>query len=571
MDKVTKEENKKETETNIKTNDEKEDKKSTDKISIVKSAFEGVKCVGKIVYDFWDSKQKNELEKFKLKHELEIKKREIEIEKFKLEQKKKEEEEEKQKQKIIEGNKEWSKELIKIIESILKNMKYLDLVENTFNEIIKNFRLELIQKISSLFNNDNEQYKLLIKQKRDFIFNNIKDKIPKIETLNFMISGQSGIGKSCLLNSLLKKDLAKEGRGIKSGTQKFSRYENPEDVPGIALYDTIGVEPTNTYRNIKEIKALVKKTFEDNLQDPNKSLHGIIYCIKNGSDANRIEEGEINFIKELNDIYGNSNILTIAFTRTLSPKSKKTKERMNELLQQLNNKEIEIILVNAKEDIVEINDKEEKVPQFGLDELKKTMMKNAKKFIMAHLKYSTKKVMIEFYKNNTIEINNTIKNKLNNGEYENSFSKEAENILKNLFGEITFNFSEIFIDFTNIEKYITDNIEIVNEKMKNLLKEKYEDKGLNKLYEEFNNFNSKYDKKLDNSNIKESFINKFDEFFENEITKNINKIIIGKALVIFLDKSFEIISEITSDNISNEELERLANSNIDNLLEKINI
>ena len=107
--------------------------------------------------------------------------------------------------------------------------------------------------------------------------------------------------------------------------------------------------------------------------------------------------------------------------------------------------------------------------------------------------------------------------------------------------------------------------------MKNLLNEKYEDKGLNKLYEEFNNFNSKYDKKLDNSNIKESFINKFDEFFENEITKNINKIIIGKALVIFLDKSFEIISEITSDNISNEELERLANSNIDNLLEKINI
>ena len=195
-------------------------------------------------------------------------------------------------------------------------------------------------------------------------------------------------------------------------------------------------------------------------------------------------------------------------------------------------------------------------------------MKNSKKIIMAHLKYSTKKIMIEYYKNNIKEIYNEMDNKYKIYEFNNTFIKESEIILKNLFEEN--NLIDINFDFTDIEKYILDNIEKMNEKIKNILIEKYEDKSINKIYENFNNFNLKYDKKLNDNNMKEYFISKFNEFFENEITKKISKIITGKSLKIFLDKSIDIICELISNNISNEELEDLVKYNINNLLAKIN-
>ena len=226
--------------------------------------------------------------------------------------------------------------------------------------------------------------------------------------------------------------------------------------------------------------------------------------------------------------------------------------------------------MNSKYKLEEICDQKIPVPQFGLIELKEAMLKNSKKIIMAHLKYSTKKVMIEYYKTSTKEIFNAIENKLNNNEFENSFIKEAENIIKKLFDETMINFSDINIDFSNLEKDITRQIESMNEKVKNILIEKYEDKGIIKLNDAFNSLNSKYDNKLNDSNSKENFNNKFEEFFENEVTNKISKVIIGEFLKIFLNKSFEIISELISDNISEEDLEGLANTNIDNLLAKIN-
>jgi len=533
-----------------------------------------VGTVGKIISDIWNNHDKNSIEKEKVKKEIELEKTKFELELL-LQKKKKEEEEKiekekKEKERMIEGNKEWNNERDKIIDSILKNIKYLDIIMKLFNENIKDSKKNFEEKIIVILKNNNEQYKSLIRKKHKLIFNDIKSKIPKVETLNYIILGQFGIGKSCLVNGLLEKELAKESSGIVSETQKFTRYENPTDVPGIALYDTIGVEPSSKNRNIKEIKELVQKTFEDNLQDPNKSLHGIIFCINSGSSCNRIEDSEINFIKELNGIYGNSNILTMAFTRALSSTSTQIKERIKELQEKLNNKEIEIIPVNSKYKLQQICDQKIPVPQFGLIELKEAMLKNSKKIIMAHLKYSTKKVMIEYYKTSTKEIFNAIENKLNNNEFENSFIKEAENIIKKLFDETMINFSDINIDFSNLEKDITGQIESMNEKVKNILIEKYEDKGIIKLNDAFNSLNSKYDNKLNDSNSKENFNNKFEEFCENEVTNKISKVIIGEFLKIFLNKSFEIISELISDNISEEDLEGLANTNIDNLLAKIN-
>jgi len=490
------------------------------------------------------------------------------------ERKKKEEKERKKKEKEEKINlckNEWKEEKNKIIDSLLNDINYLDLIEKIFNENFIEFKIKFEEKILLILNSDNESYNLLIKQKHEFIFNKIKNKIPKVETLNFMLLGFTGAGKSCLVNALLLKDLAKEYSGIKTGTQEFSRYENPKAVPGIALYDTIGVEPTNASKNLKEIKEIVKKTFEDNLQDSNKSLHGIIYCIKHGSDANRIEEGEINFIKELNSIYGNSNILTIVLTQVLSKNSKHNLERMNQIREELNNKNIEIIPVRAKEEKIEICDKKNTVKQIGLIELKNTMIKNSKKIISANLKYAAKVKIKEEYCSIIKNQYNLMIKKIKKEEFQNTFSAEFEKILRNL---LIFEKSEKFdikFNLEDLDKNISELIEKLNIKiMKNLMK-KNKRKCMDKLKDSFIILNGKYNNaiKFDDWMEEYFFKIKFEEYFKKIINDEIHKIVFTKASIFFMKKCKELLEENISKNITDEEIGDLVDKNTENILKKI--
>ena len=116
-------------------------------------------------------------------------------------------------------------------------------------------------------------------------------------------------------------------------------------MPGIVIYDTIGVEATSNDRNIEKIKKGIKETFDQNLNNPERSLHGILYCIKNEPGDNRIEKGEIQFIKDLNKLYGDGDIVIIVFTQSAIQDSK---ERKRQLKEKLNNENIEIIQIQVK-------------------------------------------------------------------------------------------------------------------------------------------------------------------------------------------------------------------------------
>ena len=69
------------------------------------------------------------------------------------------------------------------------------------------------------------------------------------------------------------------------------------------------------------------------MENPEKSLHGILYCINNGRFARRIEKEEIDFILELNWLYGKNDILIIVFTQSINPE---TEVRIKQLHQGLN-------------------------------------------------------------------------------------------------------------------------------------------------------------------------------------------------------------------------------------------
>ena len=84
-----------------------------------------------------------------------------------------------------------------------------------------------------------------------------------MEKGNVLIMGNSGVGKSTLINSVLGKEVAKTSWGPSSTTSRIDSYENDE-IP-FRLIDTIGFEPSF----IKEQKAInaVKKWTKDGVKE----------------------------------------------------------------------------------------------------------------------------------------------------------------------------------------------------------------------------------------------------------------------------------------------------------------
>lgn len=67
----------------------------------------------------------------------------------------------------------------------------------------------------------------------------ISDRIKNLNTLNIIVAGKTGVGKSTLINSVFKDKLAETGIGkpVTDHMRKISKKEFP-----LAIYDTRGFE-----------------------------------------------------------------------------------------------------------------------------------------------------------------------------------------------------------------------------------------------------------------------------------------------------------------------------------------
>src|SRR4051794_9915226 len=109
---------------------------------------------------------------------------------------------------------------------------------------------------------------------------------------NILVIGQTGVGKSTLINAIFRKPLATTGIG-KPVTQVIQRFEDPS-VP-VTLYDTKGVELGDSKRSvIRDYKRLIARHRKGAAEE---HIHLLWYCMDAGQT--RVEDYDVEIMREL--------------------------------------------------------------------------------------------------------------------------------------------------------------------------------------------------------------------------------------------------------------------------------
>jgi len=111
---------------------------------------------------------------------------------------------------------------------------------------------------------------------------------------NILISGQTGAGKSTLINAVFRVPLAEEGTG-KPVTKDIQRY----DVPGVpvSIYDTRGIELGDTKKRV--IRDYRKAIAGSRKGGPDSGIHVAWYCIN--SEQARVQDYDTDVVRALAD------------------------------------------------------------------------------------------------------------------------------------------------------------------------------------------------------------------------------------------------------------------------------
>ena len=346
---------------------------------------------------------------------------------------------------LIEYKKEYEAPIKKYeTEEIYPNIKAL--ITNTYSNFLKDLRYEDFQ--NNIFNIlDFESMYISIKKKLEENLINICKNITKTKHFNIVILGREGVGKSTLLNSVLKlegKDMAKTGVGD-SVSLEIKRYSNSDPKMNfLRLYDTqgIGIKEENSAEKIlSNIFKLIKEQLFKEDSNPDDLIHCLWFCF-NG----RFGDKEMEIIKKLSETYSDKTLpFIIVHTKTFS--KSQAKQEIKDLIKRHKIPKEKICQVLARdEDEDEDEEKEDedegedqdqdksKKKSFGIGELmKKTVIKIEDAVESANYQFTKYHILIEIDKFldsicKAIEIYN------NKDNYQDlSFSESKEELSKVLF------------------------------------------------------------------------------------------------------------------------------------------
>lgn len=187
----------------------------------------------------------------------------------------------------------------------------------------------------------------------------IAEKIKNLNTLNIIVAGKTGVGKSTLINAVFRDKLAETGMGkpVTDHMRKISKKGIP-----LTIYDTKGFELGKEVQ--QQVKQEVVETISRGLatQDINKAIHCIWYCINTAS--NRVEPEEIEWLKELSKENQITQVpIIVVLTQSFS---KKNANAMRKMILNENLDVVQVVPVLAED--YEI-DEEYVAKSYGLDVL----------------------------------------------------------------------------------------------------------------------------------------------------------------------------------------------------------
>ena len=523
-----------------------------------------------------------ENDRIKTEYRDEIKKKEEEYEKKQKEKKEKKELKRKQ------ANEQLIKDINISKESILKEY------ENNFDDMKDIYCLKEIEQIKISDDIEELFIELFQTEKIEKIFLNIiLEKIKsfdynkKINCYNIQIIGKTGVGKSTLINALLRVEKAPTSFG-KIGTYQTEEYTS-EKFPFIKFIDTRGTElsPLNNINKVEEntLNYIKQKLDEKN---PNKTIHCLLYCI----NSNRFEDIESKVLLSLRKKYKHGNLpIIIVYTQNYF------EDDFEEMKQYINSKLKENQETEIGENVEDINivgvlaKIKSKLKPFGLDKLLKYLkLKANKAFLIATIN------MIKQYCIKIVEIllTDSYNKLLSNLDLflssENIEEAIIYNVLKFLFFEyVPGNDSKLTEDGEAILKKIDKKLSIIindihKKRLSEFAKENSEKIGLEIDKTQFNVMNQNLGVKLnikEHSQFQREAKNDLEKILEKKSIiyskKNFAKIIYEKAALKFKALFQEAVGEIIENqkeindlilNLNKDISEDITNK-IDNLIEEI--
>ena len=172
-----------------------------------------------------------------------------------------------------------------------------------------------------------------------------KKTIKKIEHLNILLVGPSGVGKSTLINSVLGIE-SKTGFGCPQ-TQNIENFVS-DNVPFLRLTDTRGIEK-NTSAGVTRIFLELKKYIKSQIEtkDFDKFIHVIWYCWT----GTRLEETEVKLLQDLSKQYTLETLpVIVVYTNAVfKDEIEKAKNYVKEELK-LDNEFIDVLALEKKID-----------------------------------------------------------------------------------------------------------------------------------------------------------------------------------------------------------------------------
>ena len=216
--------------------------------------------------------------------------------------------------KLLNDGKEMKEER-EIMKEISNNMK---------KEINENFSIDFNLQYNYQIKNEIDKYIQNIIEKKKLKWDSLielnENKIKNSSSLNVILLGNSGVGKSTLINEILnlKQNKADEQKNyeamhIKGWIKKYPIKEEDTNLKKIYLWDTEGIEYSK--ENTNDQSNHLKKVFEKiNAQKsiPNEQINCIWFCI----NGKTLQPSEIKYIEELLKVYNPNCIIPIIFIYT---------------------------------------------------------------------------------------------------------------------------------------------------------------------------------------------------------------------------------------------------------------